>query len=204
MSCVERDVHRIALGILLLSATAWAEGDDDGFVPAPSHSLAIGGIGHASHLGSSQEGGMGGDFEAALGTGRSQVFGELTVASASLDSMPSEHGTFGRAGTGVRWLARQFQPDRGGGVEMYLEAVAGVERYWWQDGGRMTRPDLGVGVGMQMRAWGFHGLTMRLGSRLLFAPTDRESSLVACRGTGCPVGTSTSIAGFMTGIAIAW
>lgn len=198
-------MHRIALCLILATATARAEGgEDDGFVPAPGRSLALGGVGHASHLGSSQEGGMGADLEAALGTGRTQVFGELTVASSELDTMPSEKGTFGRAGAGVRWLARQFQPEPGGAIELYLEAVTGVERYWWQDGGQLTRPDLGAGIGMQMRAWQFHGLTIRIGARVVFTPTDRDAALVSCRGSGCPMGTSTSVAGLVAGLGVAW
>jgi hypothetical protein len=197
-------VHRIVLCSILVSATAWAGESGDDFVGAPSRSIALGFVGHDSHLGALSEGGMGADLEAALGSDRAQYFGELTMTSASVDTMPNVDGYFGRAGVGVRWLARQFQPERGGGFELVMEAVGGVERYWWKDGGRMTRPDLGLGIGLQMRAWKFHGLTMRLVSRVMFAPTDRESSLVACRGSGCPMGTSTSIAGFMTGMVFAW
>lgn len=206
MSCVERDVHRIAICLLLVAGTARAEGDD--FVAAPGHAVSLGAVAHASRLGAASESGMGGDLEGALGSDRTQYFGELALAHATIDAMTGTSagasGYLGRAGFGVRWLARQFQPERGGGIELFVEAVTGVERYWWVDGGRLTRPDLGVGIGMQMRAWKFHGLTLRLGSRVMFAPTDRESSLVICRGTGCPMGASTSVAGFTTGMVIAW
>ncbi len=198
-------MHRIVLGLVLLAGTARA---DDVFVAAPGRAVSLGFVAHASHLGATGEGDTGADLEAALGDGRTQYFGEVSLASATIEQMqgPSsgETGHAGRAGVGVRWLARQFQPVRGGGVEMFLEAVTGIERYWWSDGGRLTRPDLGVGIGLQMRAWEFHGLTMRLGSRIVFAPTDRESSFVICRGTGCPTGASTSIAGFTTGVVVAW
>jgi hypothetical protein len=201
VSCVERDVHRIALGLILFAATAHA---DDEFVGAPGHALGLAFAGHASHIGATNEGGMGANLEGALGLDRTQYFAEVMLASATLDGMPDVNGYFGRAGVGARWLARQFQPERGGGIEMFLEAVTGVERYWWRDGGTLTRPDLGLGVGVQLRAWQVHGATLRIGSRVMFAPTDRESSLVACRGTGCPAGTATSVAGFVTTVGVAW
>jgi len=194
-------VHRIALCLILVSATARA---DDEFVGAPGKSLGLAFAGHASHIGATSEGGMGANVEGALGLDRTQYFVEAMLASASLEAMPDVNGYFGRAGVGARWLARQFQLDHSGGIEMFLEAVSGIERYWWRDGGRLTRPDLGVGVGMQIRGWRFHGATIRLGSRVMFAPTDRESSLVACHGTGCPAGTATSVAGFVTTLGFAW
>jgi hypothetical protein len=211
VSCVERDVHRIALCLALLTATARAQelaDGDEGFVGAPGRAISIGMVGHAHHLGGVDEGGVGADIEYALGSDRTQYFAELTWSSEKIAAMQGASsgatGTSGRGGVGVRWLARQFQLDHGGGMELFLEAVTGVERIWWEDGGRLTRPDLGLGVGLQGRAWAFHGFTVRLGSRVMFAPTDRDSSLIACRGTGCPMGTSTSIAGFMTGIVFGW
>lgn len=206
MSCVERDVHRIALCLVLLAATARADDGDDGpFVAAPGHAFAVGVMGRASHLGGVDEGGAAGNLEFALGSGRFQYFAEALLGAANLEMPAAPAGYIARGGVGVRWLARQFQPDSsGGGAELYLEAITGVERYWWQDGGRLTRPDLGVGVGMQMRAWGFHGVTVRLGSRIVFAPTDRDAALVACRGTGCPIGTSTGVAGLMAGLMVGW
>lgn len=149
-------------------------------------------------------------LELALGSGRWQYFleGALshTDAGSTMAGAPEydAHGWTGRGGAGVRWLARQFVPDPDGAVELYLEAFTGIERYWWQDGGELTRPDLGAGIGMQVRAWSFHGLTMRLGMRVVFTPTDRDTALVSCRGSGCPVGTSTSVAGLVAHLGVAW
>jgi len=207
VSCVDRDVHRIVLGLTLVSATAHAEvyeEDPAEFHAAPGAGLAVGFFDHDSQVGGIHESGVGADAEAALGHGRTQFFAELTVMSAKLETMDGPRGTFGRAGAGVRWLARQFTPEREVGLELFLEAVTGVERYWWNGGGQLTRPDLGVGVGTQVRIWEIHNLTIRLTGRVLFAPTDPGSSLIACRGAGCPVGTGGSTAGFMSGVVIGW
>jgi hypothetical protein len=209
VSCVDRDVLRIALGLTLVSAPAFAEvyeEEEAQFHEAPGMGLAVGFFSHDSEVGGTRASGVGAGVEGALGHGRTQFFAELSVMSAKLETMnaPGPRGTFGRTGAGVRWLARQFQPEREFGVELFLEAVAGVERYWWDGGGQLTRPDLGIGVGTQTRIWEFHNLTIRLEGRVLFAPTDPGSSLIACRGTGCPVGTSGSSAGFTGGIVIGW
>ncbi len=146
---------------------------------------------------------MGPGLELALGSGRWQYFGELALAHVDTETTMAS-GWMGRGGLGVRWIARQFQPEPGGAVELFLEAVTGVERYWWQDGGQLTRPDLGAGVGMQVRVWALHGLTLRLDTRVVFTPSDRDAALVACRGGGCPAGTSTSVAGFVGGLGVGW
>jgi hypothetical protein len=193
----------------LLAGTAHAD-EDTPFHTAPGRALGLGVLGHASHIGGDVEGGFGPSVEYALGSGRWQYFGDLTAAhvdaGSSMAGAPEvdASGWMGRAGIGVRWLARQFVPEPGGAIELYLEAVTGVERYWWQDGGRLTRPDLGAGIGMQIRAWELRGLTMRIGMRVVFTPTDRDAALVACRGSGCPMGTSTSVAGLEGGLGFAW
>lgn len=204
MSCVDRDVHRIGLALVLVSATAFAEGDER-FEPAPGMAVAVGFAVQDSQIGALHESGLGVDAEGALGTGRTQFFGELSALSAAIDvPMNGPRGTFGRGGVGVRWLARQFQPEREFGFELYLEAVAGVERFWWDGGGQLTRPDLGIGIGWQLRSWELHNVTMRTGMRVMFAPTDPGSSLVACRGSGCPTGMNGSVAGIMGGLSIGW
>ncbi len=201
-------MRRIALGLLLVASAARA--DDDPFHAVPSHSLAAAFVAHTSQIGSDVEGGEGAGVECALGSGRWQYFAEgsldHTDAGSTMAGAPEydAHGWRGRGGVGVRWIARQFVPEPGGAMELYLEAVTGVERYWWQDGGELTRPDLGAGIGMQIRAWAFHGLALRLGARVVFPPTDRGGPLVACRGSGCPMGTSTSPAGLGLTLGVAW
>jgi len=199
VSCVVSDVGRMALVLLFAAGTAHA----DVFEPAPGRAVELGVVGHASHIGGDVEGGMGPGLELALGSGRWQYFGEAMLEHAETDTTMAT-GWMGRGGLGVRWLARQFQPEPGGGVELFLEASTGVERYWWQGGGQLTRADFAAGAGMQVRAWSLHGLTLRLGMRVVFTPTDRDAALVACRGSGCPVGTSTSVAGLAGGLGVAW
>ena len=190
---------RIALLLPLVAGSARA----DAFEPAPGRAAWLGLVGHATRIGGEVDGGMGPGLELALGSGRWQYFGEATLARVDIDTTMAT-GWQGRGGLGVRWIARQFQPEPGGGVELFLEAVTGVERYWWHDGGQLTRPDLGAGFGMQVRAWSLHGLTLRLAMRVVFTPTDRDASLISCRGSGCPVGTSTSVAGLGGGLGVAW
>src|SRR5258706_9482331 len=114
-------------------------------------------------------------------------------------------GWMGRGGLGVRWLAREFEPDPSLGIELSLEALAGLEKFWWHDGSRMSRPDVGIGTGTQFRAYDWHAFTFRIDVRLMFTPSDRDGLWVSCRGTTCPPsGQHTSSTGFMTGIGVAW
>lgn len=201
-------MRRIALALLLVASAAHAE--DDPFHAAPARAIGLAFVAHVTHIGGQVESGTGADLELALGSGRWQYFAEGSLshvdAGSTMAGAPEydAHGWMGRGGVGVRWLARQFVFDPGGAAELYLEAVTGVEQYRWEDGGELTRPDLGAGIGMQMRAWALRGATLRLGARVVFTPTDRTASLVACRGSGCPIGTSTSVAGLVVGLGVAW
>jgi hypothetical protein len=194
--------------MLLLAGAAHA--DDDAFHATPAHAVGVAFVLHVSNIGGEVESGPGAGLELALGSGRWQYFAEGMMAHADLGSTMAgapeydAHGWMGRGGIGVRWLARQMVPDPGGAVELYLEAVTGLERYWWHSGGELTRPDLGAGIGMQIRAWQLRGFTLRIGTRVMFAPTDREAVLVACRGSGCPVTTGASVAGLAVNVGVAW
>jgi hypothetical protein len=53
---------------------------------------------------------------------------------------------------------------------------------------RIVRPDVGVGVGYALRAFGHMRVNqagLRVSARIVFAPTDRDTVMAACAGT-CP------------------
>jgi hypothetical protein len=199
--------------VLALVGTAHADDDDSDpiYTPVASHSFGVELGGHATRIGGVSETGWGMSVEAALGVNRWQPFAEAMFASVGVGSwnMPASEttldGWMGRGGLGVRWIARQFEPDPDGAIELYLQALAGIEKFWWHDGGRLTRPDFGVGMGTQVRAYHMHGFTFRIDARIMFTPSDRDGLWVTCRGSTCPPsGQNTSSTGFMTGIGVAF
>jgi hypothetical protein len=152
-------------------------------------------LAHAGNLDGVRASSVGGDLEVALSDHRWQYFAELGGGRAHLGD--DIGGLSGRAGIGVRWIARSARLEREGAIEMTLEAFTGVERYWWDTGAQRTRPDLGAGVGWQLR-W-FHHITLRSTARVVFAPSDRD--LAVCRGE-CPARMSTTNAGLMAVIGV--
>jgi len=209
VSCVSSEVRHVWVSLALVLASAQA-GADGHYVPVASHSISLGFSGHGTHIDGASETGGGPTLELALGVGRWQPFVEGMISTAGVGSwtMPAVDdrvdGWMGRGGLGLRWIARQFRPDPSGAIELYLQAIAGVEKFWWHDGTRLTRPDVGVGFGTQIRVFPFHGFTTRIDVRLLFTPTDRESAWVSCRGTCTAATNDGSAAGFMTGMQFGW
>jgi len=192
----------LALIIAIGAATGVARADDDDedgeFVPVPKRSVALSIGGHGTRIGGHSESGFGPSLELALGTGRWQYFGEGGFASTTVTTPIPIGGRMAHAGVGARWIARQFRPDSGGGVELYLLSRLGLQRFYLADGGRVGRPELAIGFGLQGRLYKRPRLAFRLDFRILLAPTDRES--LACRGD-CMTTTST---GFSTGVGFAW
>jgi hypothetical protein len=191
-----------------LASVANAEDEDPDHVPFQRTSIGVGVQGHGSRIGGQSEGGFGPNLELAVGRGRWQYLAEGAFASSNLSdgSTPAPQmdiaGRMFRGGVGLRWLARQFMFDRSGGVELLLSSLLGVQRLSFDDGGRLVRPELALGVGIQGRGFRRPRLAVRLESRVVFTPNAREGTLVACR-VSCAneAGSST---GFMTGIAFAW
>ena len=203
----------LVAAFLASSAIAHAEPlkteDDDGaFVPFPKRSMGLGLMIHGTGIGSDRENGVGPVAEFAIGRDRWQYLLEGAISTATRrepTADPSrDMGVSGKVihgGLGVRWLARQFRPDDGAGVELFLLSMLGVEHYTFDDG-RLTRPELAAGFGMQVRTYKKPRLAFRLDARVLFVPTTSDSSLVQCRGR-CTMtgGTGT---GFMTAFGFAW
>lgn len=202
-----------AFAVVALAGTARADdnGDDDedgAFIGFPRRSIAIVGVGHGSHIGGESESGFGAALELAIGRGRWQYFGEGLVSSAGYGPWTAGvndmriDGKMVHGGLGVRWLARQFRPDSSGGMELFLLSMLGMQRFYFDDGGRLRRPELALGAGFQVRLYKRPKLAVRIDGRVVFTPNDRESALVSCRGR-CEMEAGSG-AGFMTTFGVAW
>ncbi|HEY5951957.1 MAG TPA: hypothetical protein VIV40_40955 [Kofleriaceae bacterium] len=182
-----------------------SDDDEDGnFVPLPKLSIGFSFGGHGTRIAGMPEGGVGPALELALGGGRWQYFIESGFASSNVTTSADLDMVSGRmlhGGLGARWLARQFRPERGGGIELFLSSRIGVERFSLEDGTRLSRPELAFGFGLQGRLYKRPRLAFRLDARLLFTPADNDSALVACNGRCMEAGAST---GFATGVGFAW
>jgi hypothetical protein len=178
--------------------------EDAAFVAFPARSIALRFTGHGTRIGGRSETGVGSSLELALGSRRWQYFVEGGIASAGI-FMPDGARVGGRmldGGLGARWLARQFRPESGGGVELFLQALAGAQRYFLERTARLTRPVLAFGFGLQGRLYRRPRLAFRIDARLLFTPSGREDALVAC-GSRCMAEAGSST-GFSAGVGIAW
>jgi hypothetical protein len=191
--------------VLALVATTRAdddsEQDEDGeIVPFPKRSVALSFGGHGTRIDGNSESGIGAALELAVGRGRWQYFGEGGLASSALvaplrTSGSAEgmiRGRMAHAGLGVRWLARQFRPSSSGGVELFLLSRAGVQRFYFDDGTRVGRPELAFGFGLQGRVYKRPRIAFRMDARVLYTP---------CRDCMDDSGSST---GFSSGIGFAW
>jgi hypothetical protein len=99
----------------------------------------------------------------------------------------------------VRWLARQFRDDnKTGGFEMFLVAALGMERFYLDDGTRLSRPEVGLGFGMQGRLYKRPRIGTRMDIRLLFTPDGDE----VCRGR-C-MGEAGANTGFAFAMGFIW
>jgi hypothetical protein len=174
-------------------ARADDDGDEDGFVAMPRRSIAVGVAGHGTRLDGRSESGFGPTLEVALGLDRWQYFVEGAFATAGVNAWTTGvadmriDGRMLRGGIGARWLARQFR-DRSGAIEMFLSSLVGLQRFYIEDGTRLTRPEIAVGFGLQGRMLQRPRLGFRLDAHVLFTPhRDDEAST-----------------GFMGGFALLW
>jgi hypothetical protein len=206
--------HLLFTLAVVVASTSVARGDEPGededgaYVAFPKRSIGLFGIAHGTRIGGRSEGGFGPGLELALGKGRWQYFGEASIASSSMTEWTTSaadmriDGKVAHGGLGVRWLARQFRPNSTGGVELILSSMLGVQRFYFEDAGRLTRPELGFGVGLQGRIYKKPRLAFRIEVRVVFTPNDKESALVACQGR-C-MQESGSSTGFTFGFGFAW
>jgi hypothetical protein len=203
-------VVRALLGLLIAIATtapARADVEDTDVIPVPRSEVAAGLVGHAGRYLGRSEGGFGPYVEVAAGRGRWQYFGELGATKLDLGKDPVERtGVFVRGGGGVRWLARSFRFDEAVAIDMNLEAFAGLGQLRWDHAEKVLRPDLGVGLGYQLRLLRWKKVTLRVSARAYFAPHDHSAApAAACRGTTCTMpSASSSSSGLMALFGLAW
>jgi hypothetical protein len=192
------------LTVIAATSAAHAGVESGGATPVAKRSMALSFMGHASKVGGLDEDGMGPHVELALGSGRWQYFGEFDAAwvSASHGALKTD-GFLARGGAGVRWLARSFAIEESGAIEMNLEAFTGIERFWWTGGGRLMRPDVGAGVGWQVRFFKPH-MAFRIMTRVFFAPDEREAATTVCRGICMTTTTDASTTGIMALLGFQW
>lgn len=173
----------VLLAAVATTSVARADDDDDdedgdfsGFrtlsagVSMPYHTTRI--DGHA-------ESGVGPAFELALGRYRWQYLVEGSFATSRVDTPmmtapgAQSRGSLARGGVGARWLARQFRPASSGAFELCLLSMLGIQHFSFDDR-QLTRPELALGVDMQVRALRRRRLTVRFDARVLYTPGERD------------------------------
>lgn len=172
-------LRRAIVIVTILAGTASADTDAAEW-PARLRALYLGG--GVSYLGTESVGGPGITGEQAWGYGRWSLGGE-----ASVRWLPWS-GVALRSAVDAKWLARSFRPDSSGAIELYLDAGVGAELISGH-GAVVTRPDVRLGWGLQVRDVG--RFRVRMAIRITLAPSfDRDAvETIACRGT-CTTMTS--------------
>jgi hypothetical protein len=183
---------------ILVTAVLSRTGSADSVHPVKPLTAGLAFMGYAGATNGVAENGLGPTAELALGCGRTQYFLETGVAWMKLGVVEPQPGAFvWRGALGARWIARSFDFDRGGAVEMTLDALAGANKIWWDEGGDAVRPEFAAGVGFQMRKFHSPHFMARFGIRFYFAPTD-DAVMPALRCTGkCPTPTPLTDGGVM-------
>jgi hypothetical protein len=128
------------------------------------------------------ENGYGPTLELALGAGRTQYFLEGGVGWMTRGNHIREPGFMVRGGLGARYIARSFDFQGEGAIEMTLDGLVGAEKTWWRDDA-IVRPDFVLGVGLQMRKYGDPHVMIRASIRVFFAPTPGDDPMTAARDT---------------------
>lgn len=152
-------------------------------------------------------GGTGADIEVAAGVGkRGQVALEGFLALLA-DNRFDTGMIHSRLGVTGRWFPRAFHPDSLAVFEMYVEAGTGLQSSWWDGGERLTRHDVTLGTGMQMRFRYRGQLALRNGVQFLWAEPAPLAQLerAVCRGTCPAAGHAAPLdVGFMWQFGLVW
>lgn len=174
----------VVLALAVLAATpgvARAGLEDEPAWPRRSTAVAIGG--NTGRLHNESIGGPALVVEHALGHRRWQLVAEGIATWYVGDSEGRGAGAGAHVALGGRWLARSFQPDTSAAIEMTMAILPGVEHLELVDG-RVTRPDLTIGWGWQVRAMRDRRWTIRFDIRFAVAPSlpARDVARLVCRG----------------------
>lgn len=134
---------------------------------------------HTTRIDGRAESGVGPAVELALGRYRWQYLVEGSLATSGVDTptmtapAARSRGSLARGAVGARWLARQFRPASSGAFELCLLSMLGVQHFSF-DERQLTRPELALGVDMQVRALRRRRLTVRFDARVLYTPGERD------------------------------
>ncbi len=181
-----------------LAGSAAADDDEDGpeLPPVPDRGIGFGVIAHSGMLGGIEESDVGPTIELALGKSRTQYYVDTSVTAAKLGRGDAAiDGSTMRGGAGLRWLARSFELGSNGAIDLHLEGFAGAARVKFEGMKRIWRPELGVGIGYQLRGYWKQNkrhVAFRVSARLYFAPVERDVAMEACRGCETRGGTNNS------------
>jgi hypothetical protein len=154
---------------------------------------ALGGLIGGQRIGSIQGLAGGLHLDAGLRLDRFYFFGEYDFLSVGEDSTPANptptRGQMHRFGGNIRYSFAAISGHDGGPVrgDFWAQLGAGRQHIRWLDGGRLTRPDLAIGLGAQATFQvGAHrprfiGLYMALQARISEAPV-RKHDMSICAG----------------------
>lgn len=182
--------------LLVLAALTSPALAGDGIPPVADKAITIAVLGHGGKVGTTPVGGWGPSLELSLGRKRLQYFVEGSILEERIgveDDRISGHAYRGAAG--LRWIARSFELGDKGAIDLHFEGFAGYSRLIFA-GNHVGRPELGLGVGYQIRAFFkggdlLNGFAFRISARVVFSPASNREETVACRGT-CPMGSGDS------------
>ncbi|HEU0030512.1 MAG TPA: hypothetical protein VFQ53_07765 [Kofleriaceae bacterium] len=189
--------------VLAVATTARADVEHSELRPVAARSMTLSALGQDGKLSGLHASGWGVNLELALGKRRWQYFVEGSLSWLELGPRGAQlDGRQQRGGLGVRWLARSFELGSVGSFDLNLEAFTGIERFDVAPD-VLVRPDLGVGIGWQVRLHLCRDLAMRTMARVVFAPTDRDAASAVCRGS-CEMPVSRDSSGLMIVSGFQW
>lgn len=155
--CNQASVIRLATlvaALVLTTATASADDEDENPFDKPRTTLGFGFLAGSYRVGPVAGPGIGLHVDLGRQMGPLLVYGEYNMLSVGESSMQVDdplRGFLHRLGLNARYNLIQF----GGGTRFpvqgafWLEAGIGRQIVRWNEGGRLTRDDLGLGFGVQ-------------------------------------------------------
>jgi hypothetical protein len=194
----------IALACALPSAALAESREPRRYDPVPPVALGVAAALHTHKLAGLVESGHGVNLELALGRSRWQYFAEASWARVVVGPDDDMVGRQLRGGIGVRWLARSFRFEDLGSTDLVLEVFTGVQRFGWDGGGALARPDVGFGIGWQTGVvLKDRQILLRSVARASFAPVERERVAPVCRGS-CTMPVHASNSGLTVHLGFQW
>ncbi|HVV87763.1 MAG TPA: hypothetical protein VHE35_32210, partial [Kofleriaceae bacterium] len=141
-------------------------------------------------------------------TGPGAAAGTAAAGATTTTPPAGTAGTDGfdvRLGFGARRVLRAVEPDSSAAIELYVEGGGGVTRTWWNGGGTLTRPDLSVGAGWQIRGFQAPLLAIRLAVKVIVQPPiDDAATASLCHGTCPPAGHHGGDTAFIGQFGVSW